>query len=116
MEQLQNQTGQVDTAMVSFGIIASAGTARSCSFEALAAAQEGDFDRADELLAQASEAALKAHGQQTALLSKEAQGDHTPVDVMLVHAQDHLMTAMLAQDLIKGMVALHRQLAEARVR
>lgn len=103
-----------DAAMISFGIIASAGTARSCAFEALAAAQKGDFDRADAMLADASKAALSAHHVQTGLLSKEASGEHTPVDVMLVHAQDHLMTAMLAQDLIKGMVELHKQIAELK--
>lgn len=113
MADTQNATSE-ETAMVSFGIIAAAGTARSCAFEALGAAQEGDFDRADQLLAEASEAALSAHHVQTGLLSKEASGDHTPVDVMLVHAQDHLMTAMLAQDLIKGMVTLHKQLAELK--
>ena len=40
---------------------------------------------------------------------KEANGDHTPVDVMLVHAQDHLMTAMLAQELIEELVYLHKE-------
>ena len=46
--------------------------------------------------------------QQTKLLSKEAAGEHTPVDVMLVHAQDHLMTAMLAQELIGELVNLYK--------
>lgn len=106
------KTTAEESALVSFGIIAAAGTARSLAFEAPAAAQEHDFDRADDLLEQSKEAALQAHHQQTQLLSKEASGDHTPVDVMLVHAQDHLMTSMLAQDLIKGMIAQYRQIAK----
>ena len=94
--------------MISFGIIASAGQARSLAFEALKAARSNDFDTAETLLSQSREAALEAHHQQTKLLSKEASGDHTPVDVMLVHAQDHLMTAMLAQELIGELVNLYK--------
>lgn len=94
--------------MILFGIVASAGTARSLAFEALKAAKEGDYDKADDLMKQSEEASLEAHHQQTALLSKEASGEHTPVDVLLVHAQDHLMTSMLAQELIKELIELYR--------
>lgn len=95
--------------MISFGIVASAGEARSLAFEALKAAKAHDFDRAEELLEQSEKASLGAHKQQTELLSREASGDHTPVDVLLVHAQDHLMTSMLAQELIRELVYLHRE-------
>ena len=97
--------------MISFGIVASAGQARSMAFEALAEAKKGNFDKADELLKQAEEAGLEAHHAQTQLLAKEASGDHTPVDVLLVHAQDHLMTSMLAQELIREIIELRRELA-----
>ncbi len=94
--------------MISFGIIASAGQARSLAFESLKAARSGDYATAEKLLNDSREAALEAHHQQTKLLSKEAAGEHTPVDVMLVHAQDHLMTAMLAQELIGELVNLYK--------
>ena len=94
--------------MISFGIIASAGQARSLAFEALKAARTNDFETAGKLLAESRDASLEAHHQQTKLLSKEAAGEHTPVDVMLVHAQDHLMTAMLAQELIGELVNLYK--------
>ncbi len=98
--------------MISFGIVASAGEARSLAFQALSAAKEHDFDRAAELLAQSEQAALGAHEEQTKLLSKEASGEHTPVDVLLVHAQDHLMTSMLAQELIRELIYLHKEKAD----
>ena len=98
--------------MVSFGIVAAAGQARSLAFEALSAAKGGDFNRADDLLRQSEEAFLEAHHQQTELLSREASGDHTPVDVLLVHAQDHLMTSMLARELIAEIVELRREIAD----
>lgn len=102
----------MDNEMISFGIIAAAGQARSLAFEALKCARSGEFDRAHELIGRSKEAALEAHHQQTALLAKEANGDHTPVDVMLVHAQDHLMTSMLAQELIEELILLHETKAD----
>lgn len=95
--------------MVSFGIIAAAGQARSLAYEALGRAKEGDFDAAAELMEQSRSAALEAHHIQTDLLTKEASGDHTVVDVLLVHAQDHLMTSMLAQELIGELIELYKR-------
>ena len=46
------------TEMISFGIIASAGQARSLAFEALKKAKEHDFEAAKALLEQSKEAAL----------------------------------------------------------
>ena len=51
------------------------------------------------MLEESRTAGLAAHDEQTKLLSREAGGDHVPVDILLVHSQDHLMTAMLCQDL-----------------
>lgn len=94
--------------MVSFGIIANAGDARSYAFGALEEAKKGNFEEAEELLKQSDEAATLAHKAQTELLFKEANGEKTPVDVLLVHAQDHLMTSMLAVELIKEMITLYK--------
>lgn len=111
MAELETEQG---TEMISFGIIASAGQARSLAFEALKCAKEGDFEAAESMLEQSRDAALEAHHVQTQLLSKEASGDHTVVDVMLVHAQDHLMTSMLAQELIEELVGVYRELCGNR--
>ena len=94
-----------------FGLIASAGAARSMAFEALEKAKEGSFDEADELIAQANESQAEAHNIQTELLTQEARGNHTDVDVLLVHAQDHLMTSILAVELISEIVELYKRLA-----
>lgn len=93
----------------SFGIIATAGEARSDAFRALEAAKVGDFAHADELMAQAEEHLRLAHAAQTELLSREAAGEHVPVDIMLVHAQDHLMTSSLARELIAEIIELRRE-------
>lgn len=103
--------GEVSPELVSFALIAKAGEARSKAFAALEAAKKGDFDAADALVKESSASALEAHHAQTDLLVKEANGDHTPVDVLLVHAQDHLMTSMLARELISEIIEMRREVA-----
>ncbi len=100
-----------DLDMLSFGIIANAGDSRSFAFQALDAAKEGNFEEADRLLEKSDEAADKAHKAQTDLLFAEMNGDHKNVNVLLVHSQDHLMTAMLANQLIREMIDLYRKQA-----
>ena len=97
-----------DNELISFGIIANAGDARSHAFSALEAAKAGNFEEADNYLKQSEEATIKAHKIQTELLFKEFNGDKTSVDILLVHAQDHLMTSMLAIELIKELIILYK--------
>lgn len=93
---------------VSFGIIVNAGDARSFAFEALNAAREGNFEKADELLKKSDASATLAHKAQTELLFKETNGVKTEINLLLVHAQDHLMTSMLASELIKEMIRMYK--------
>jgi PTS system cellobiose-specific IIA component len=94
---------------ISFGIIAMAGDARSKAFSALSLAKEGKFAEADDMIKQANDSSLQAHNQQTELLTREAQGKHAEVDVLLVHAQDHLMTSILAIELITELIDVYKR-------
>lgn len=85
-------------------IIGFAGDARSKAFGALDLAKKGEFEEADRLMKEAEENLHKAHEGQTELLVAEAQGKKMEIGVLLIHSQDHLMTAMLAFDLIKEMI------------
>lgn len=99
------------TEMVSFQLVTAAGEARSLAFEALEKAKAGDFDAAAKLMKQSKDAGIKAHHIQTQLLSTEAAGEHLSVDVLLVHAQDHLMCSMLAQELVQELICLYERTA-----
>ena len=97
---------------VSFEIIASAGQARSLAFEALG---DNNFIKARELIEESKKESLLAHRCQTRLLTQEASGDHVDVDVLLVHAQDHLMTAQLARELIEEIINLYEIKADKEI-
>lgn len=94
--------------MVSMTIIANSGDARSFAFQALEEAKEGNFEAADQLMKQSDEAANLAHKAQTELLFAEANGNKQDINVLLIHSQDHLMTSMLAAELIKEIILLYK--------
>lgn len=96
------------TEKISMILIANSGDARSFAFGALEEARKRNFEKSDTMMKKSDEASLKAHKAQTELLSSEAQGVKNEINILLIHAQDHLMTSMLAQDLIKEMILLYK--------
>lgn len=91
-------------------IILNAGNAKSMGFEALNAAKEGNFDKADAKIVEARAALVDSHRGQTALLTKEASGEEFNISLLLIHSQDHLMNAITFLDLIQEMIELYKKL------
>ncbi|MGL6064263.1 MAG: PTS lactose/cellobiose transporter subunit IIA [Fusobacteriaceae bacterium] len=89
-----------------FTIVGQAGECRGLSYEALGEAEKGNFDEAALKLKEAEKAIHKAHYVQTDLIQKEAAGEPTPISMVFVHAQDHLMTAISEKELIKKMIKM----------
>ena len=92
-----------------FEIVAYAGDARSKFLEALTAAQEGEYDKAESLIEEGNQCIADAHRAQTSLLQKEAQGDDIAYSVTMMHGQDHLMTTILLKDLMKHLIELYKR-------
>lgn len=96
--------------MAAFGIIAGVGTARSLYIEAIHAAKDGDFDRAEELMEEGGKAFLEGHDAHTKLVQEEAAGDPTPMNLMLTHAEDQLMSAEGFKIIAEEMIDLCRRI------
>ena len=96
---------------VAMELIVGAGSARSCAMEAIRLAKEGKFSEAYVSLEQAEEELVSAHHVQTDLIQRTARGEDIEVNLLMVHAQDHLMTGMLAKDLAREIVELHEEKA-----
>ncbi|MDR3590042.1 MAG: PTS lactose/cellobiose transporter subunit IIA [Negativicutes bacterium] len=97
---------------VIFEIILHAGNARAEAYDALRAAQAGDFAKAGDHLRQAEEEVGAAHRTQADMIQREAGGEKTELSLLLIHAQDHLMTAMAEKNLIENMVGMHKTIQE----
>ena len=92
-------------------LLVQAGAARSAALSALRLAREGKFAAAEQQLMAAKESVKGAHQQQTSLISLDEGSGKLPVTLILVHAQDHLMNAMLVQDLAGEIIELYRRTA-----
>lgn len=91
-------------------LIINAGESRSCAMQALYAAKAGKWDEVDGLLEESTAASKRAHKVQTALIGLDEGSGKVPVNLIMVHAQDHIMTSMLARELIEELIAVHRKL------
>ena len=79
--------------LLSFQIIAAVGNARSLYLEAIAAAKEGAYDRADALIEEGNGSFKIGHDVHTELVQREAAGDLAEFSLMILHAEDQLMSA-----------------------
>ncbi|AIY79674.1 PTS lactose/cellobiose transporter subunit IIA [Clostridium botulinum] len=80
-------------------LIVHSGEVRSYSMEAIQCAKKGDLNKARELIEKADEEMSKAHNVQSSLIQKEAGGEKIELSLLMVHAQDHLMTSMTVKSL-----------------
>ena len=93
-----------------FQIIVHAGESRSLSNEAMDAIEAYEFDKANELLEKANQEFLQCHQIQTDLLTDEANGDSSPVNIILIHSQDHLTMATMAMDYAKRLMTVYKKI------
>ena len=79
--------------LVSFKIISAVGMAKSSYIEAMKAASEGDFELAKAKIKEGEESFNGGHSAHGELIQKEASGEHVVPTILLMHAEDQLMSA-----------------------
>ena len=95
--------------MIVFGLITASGSAKSFAMEAIQYAKTGDFQAARKAIEEAEKSLGEAHKTQTSLIQSEAKGEKIEVSILLIHAQDHLMNAILMKDLACEFVDLYEK-------
>ena len=98
----------MDIEQISFQIISFSGDSFSTMVKALGKAKEKKFDEAESLMEEAKKTLDEAHNVHTEILVSEAQGNKAEYSVLLSHAQDTLMNAILAETLISEMIELYK--------
>ncbi len=93
-----------------FEIISHGGDARGYALEALKAAREGNFEASEELIIKAQEELDIAHNTQTKLIQAELNGGELIMSLLMVHAQDQLMTAISEKALIEQMIEMCKEI------
>lgn len=92
----------------SFTLIGIAGDSKAESMQVIDCCKQGDFEGARKHLAAADETMVKAHDAQTEMLQQEAEGNPVPVNIILVHAQDHLTMAQVMRDMAEQFMDLYQ--------
>lgn len=99
---------------ISFQLILHAGNAKSLLMEAMYKARDGKIKEAREKMNEAKVELNKAHHSQTSLIQSEASGEKYDINILLIHAQDHLMNAMTTKDLVEEIIYLHEKTSERK--
>ena len=99
-----------------FELISYSGDARSYIYEAFDQVRVGDYKEADALLEKAEESILQAHNMQTSLIHQEANGIKIEIGLIMVHAQDHLMSTLLARELVRHLIGMQKEINSLKER
>jgi PTS system cellobiose-specific IIA component len=92
----------------SMQLIMHSGDGRSMVIEAVKQlAKDGDIAAARTKVDEAGKEIGKAHDIQTAMMSAECDGQEVEKSILLIHAQDHFMTALAVRDMAKLMIDLY---------
>ena len=103
-----------DKYTVAFELITKAGDAKSKAMVAIEAAREFEFEEAEKYLKEAEQGLKEAHDAQLDMMQKEASGTPADVNIILVHAQDHLTMAIKAHDNGEEFINLYKLIRELK--
>ena len=97
----------------SMQLILHAGNGRSMVIEAVRdLLRTGDVSGARAKIKEAGHEIGEAHDIQTAMISAECDGQPVEKSILLIHAQDHFMTALAVRDMAQLMVDMYENLGK----
>lgn len=95
-----------------FQIITYVGTARTLFINAIQCAKEGKYEEAEEQIKQGDEAFAMGHNSHADLLAMDANGEISNGYMLLMHAEDQLMSAESFRILASEFIAIYKRLDE----
>lgn len=101
-----------DLELTIFSIISSVGTARSMYIEAIHCAKEGQFDEAQKMVEDAQATFVEGHRAHADLIQRSAAGEDLGASMLLMHAEDQLMSAEGFGILADEFISVYQKLAE----
>lgn len=95
--------------MVAFQMIASVGTAKSMYIDSMKKAREGDFEAAEDLIKEGYKMQVEASHLHLELVQKEASGMDLPFSLILMHAEDQMLTNESFKIMAEEILFLHKK-------
>ena len=101
---------------IAFKMIADAGDSRADSIYAIQEAQKGNIEIAKNLLLSAKKKMQNSHKFQFDLITAEANGNSIEINILLIHAEDHLSMATIMIDVASAFITNAEQIVELKER
>ena len=99
---------QLTAEQMNFMLILHSGNARSKVIQAIREYRDNRIAEADQLLDQAEEDLKVAHQIHFKMVQQEASGEKIEFALLLMHAEDHLMSTLSMKELVKELLELFK--------
>lgn len=93
---------------INFTLILHSGNARSKIIQSLREYRAGNVKEAERLFVQAEDDLKIAHDIHFKMIQQEASGNKVQFDLLLMHAEDHLMSTMTMKELVKEFLEIFK--------
>lgn len=96
--------------LISFQIISNVGMAKSLAIEAIRKVREGNYNLAKDKITESSTFMSEAHHAHASLVQKEAAGEKVEFSLILMHAEDQMLSAETIITLASEMIEMYVEL------
>lgn len=100
----------LDLEMTCFQIISAVGEARSSFVMAIAEAKKGNYEAAEELMTKGGESFAEGHHVHLSLFESEIEKNFGTEHILLIHAEDQLMSAEAFRILAGEFIDVYKRL------
>ncbi|HIY91871.1 PTS lactose/cellobiose transporter subunit IIA [Companilactobacillus sp. HBUAS56275] len=97
-------------------LISVAGTAKSMCINAMNQAEKGEIETARTTLKDAKKTLHEAHNIQTKWMTDEMNGEKVEKSIMLIHSQDHFISADIMMTVAEKVINLHDEIAQLKAK
>ncbi|WP_300386188.1 PTS lactose/cellobiose transporter subunit IIA [Clostridium sp.] len=97
--------------LVAFEIISNVGMAKSLAIEAIREAREDNYEEAEKKIIEAKDFLVQGHHAHAGLISKEANGEKIEFSLIIMHAEDQLISAETIKDLAIELIEMNKKIS-----
>ncbi|GGI01380.1 MULTISPECIES: PTS lactose/cellobiose transporter subunit IIA [Mammaliicoccus] len=93
---------------IAFQIITHVGMAKSTYMQAIKEAKDGNFKESEDLIVEGNQFLVDGHKVHKDLIQAEASGEAIPLNLLLMHAEDQLISTEVIKEMAKELIYVHQ--------
>ncbi|MBL0846326.1 PTS lactose/cellobiose transporter subunit IIA [Mammaliicoccus fleurettii] len=91
-----------------FQIITNVGMAKSSYMQAINEAKSEKFKESEDLISEGNQFLIDGHKVHKDLIQAEASGETVPMTLLLMHAEDQLISTEIIKEMAKELIYVHQ--------